>query len=430
MDHSRPKRSRANLANQDMINNLPDDIKCKILVLLPVQEAVQTSVLSKQWRHKWASMPKLFVSELNCVSPTLGDTYASHLENFVDKLLLLHKGPLKSFQLFTGQCCPPAFDQWMLVLSRLGIVDLHWVLVNYEVEYRIPSIFFSFDVLETVYLCNFLLKVPPYFNGFKALHSMELLKFTSTTADLTKLLSNCPVLESLVLISMKVSIGLEIRAPRLKMLIINGSFAYVRLEAPMLVNAKILLRNSDTCCLGKNGGKRNLEEALGGLVHIEKLKIKEDFVKYLAKGSLPDHLPYMFNHLKKVSLKLNLYCFKEIRVACILFHNAPNLQDLYILADARSEEEDPSTLTSFWDTEAAHGLVFNQLKTVFMEQYEACEPILAFVKLILGSAPLLEEMILRESTIYEEDETGNVMQITCDLDKFTKASSKAAIIFE
>ncbi|KAJ4793464.1 F-box/RNI-like superfamily protein [Rhynchospora pubera] len=415
-----------------MISNLPDDIKYKILELLPVQEAVQTSVLSKQWCHKWASMPTIFVSELNCVSPTLGDTYAPRLEKFVDKLLLLHKGPLKSFQLFTGQCRPPAFDQWMRVLSRLGIIDLHWVLVNYEVEYRIPSIFFSFDALETVYLCNFLLKVPQHFNGFKALRSMELLKCTSTTADLTKQLSNCPVLESLVLISMKVSIGLKIRAPRLKMLIINGSFAYVQLEAPMLANAKILLRNSDTCCLGKNGGKSNLEEALGSLVHIEKLKMKEDFVKYLAKGCLPDHLPYMFNHLKKVSIKLNFHRFKEIRVACILFHNALNLQDLYILADPSTltKEEDPSTFTSFWDTEASHGLVFNQLKTIFMEQYEACEPILAFVKLILGSAPLLEKMILRESTIYEEDENGNLTQITLDLDKSTKASTKAAIIFE
>ncbi|KAJ3699930.1 hypothetical protein LUZ61_003635 [Rhynchospora tenuis] len=430
MGHSNPKRSRANLANQDMISNLPDEIKYKILNLLPVQEAVQTSVLSKQWRRKWAFMPKLFVSELNCVSPTLGDTYASRLETFVDKLLLLHEGPLKSFQLFTGQCCPPAFDQWMLVLSRLGIVDLHWVLLNYEVVYRIPSSFFSFNALESVYLCNFLLKVPQPFNGFKALRSMELLKFTSTTADLTKLLSNCPVLESLVLISMRVSIGLEIRALRLKMLIINGSFDYIRLEAPMLVNAKILLRNSDTCCLAKNGGKSNLEEALGSLVHIKRLKMKEKFVKYLAKGCLPDHLPYMFNHLKKVSIKLNLHCFEETRVACILFHNAPNLQDLYILADVRSKEEDPSTLSSFWDAEAAHGLVFNQLKTVFMEQYEACEPMLTFVKIILGSAPLLEEMILRESTIYEEDENGNVTQITVDLDKFTKASSKAAIIFE
>ncbi|KAJ4817284.1 F-box family protein [Rhynchospora pubera] len=265
-----------------------------------------------------------------------------------------------------------------------------------------------------------------------SLRSMELLKCTSTTADLTKLLSNCPVLESLVLISMKVSIGLKIRAPRLKMLIINGSFAYVQLEAPMLANAKILLRNSDTCCLGKNGGKSNLEEALGSLVHIEKLKMKEDFVKYLAKGCLPDHLPYMFNHLKKVSIKLNFHRFKEIRVACILFHNALNLQDLYILADPSTltKEEDPSTFTSFWDTEASHGLVFNQLKTIFMEQYEACEPILAFVKLILGSAPLLEKMILRESTIYEEDENGNLTQITVDLDKSTKASTKAAIIFE
>lgn len=95
--------------------------------------------------------------------------------------------------------------------------------------------------------------------------------------------------------------------------------------------------------------------------------------------------------------------------------------------DVISREEDPSALSSFWDAEAAWGHVFNQLKVVSMEQYEACDPIVAFVKFLLGFAPILEEMLLRESTIYEEYENGNVTQITVDLDKFTKASSKAEI---
>lgn len=143
-------------------------------------------------------------------------------------------------------------------------------------------VFFSFHALDTVFLCN--CKVPCCFDGFKALHTIKLVKFTSSTADMTKLLSNCSALELLILINIKEATGLEIWAPRLKKLIINFCFAYLQLEAPMLMSAKILLKSnlfggkfSDTQFLAKNEGKSNIEEALDSLVHIEKLKMQEDF---------------------------------------------------------------------------------------------------------------------------------------------------------
>nr|XP_043625891.1 putative F-box/FBD/LRR-repeat protein At5g56810 [Erigeron canadensis] len=43
----------------DIINTLPKNIVENILTLMPIQDALKTSILSKKWRHRWKSMPKL-----------------------------------------------------------------------------------------------------------------------------------------------------------------------------------------------------------------------------------------------------------------------------------------------------------------------------------------------------------------------------------
>nr|GFD20615.1 hypothetical protein [Tanacetum cinerariifolium] len=48
----------------DRISNIPSSIIETILCLLPIEEAVRTSILSKEWRYRWIKIPKLvFVEE-------------------------------------------------------------------------------------------------------------------------------------------------------------------------------------------------------------------------------------------------------------------------------------------------------------------------------------------------------------------------------
>ncbi|KAK8483070.1 hypothetical protein V6N13_031635 [Hibiscus sabdariffa] len=82
----------------DRINSLPDHILCYILSFTPIEDAVQTSILSRRWRYLFASMPTLdFYRYLkhnhrrNC----------NNIWGFVDRLLFSPNQPgLECFRLF------------------------------------------------------------------------------------------------------------------------------------------------------------------------------------------------------------------------------------------------------------------------------------------------------------------------------------------
>ncbi|MFS8031599.1 putative F-box-like domain superfamily protein [Helianthus anomalus] len=43
----------------DRITTLPQSIIETILCLLPIEETARTSILSREWRFKWTTIPKL-----------------------------------------------------------------------------------------------------------------------------------------------------------------------------------------------------------------------------------------------------------------------------------------------------------------------------------------------------------------------------------
>ena len=73
----------------DMISNLPDDLLIRILSLLPISEAMNTSLLSKRWESLWKMMPVLKYVEKSC--PTM--TSQGFVE-FCRRSLQLHEAPV------------------------------------------------------------------------------------------------------------------------------------------------------------------------------------------------------------------------------------------------------------------------------------------------------------------------------------------------
>ncbi|KAK4362110.1 hypothetical protein RND71_017351 [Anisodus tanguticus] len=62
------KRAKAAVEGdrEDRISDLPRNVIDRILVLLPVQDAARTCVLSKSWRYIWTMLPSLVLDNQFC----------------------------------------------------------------------------------------------------------------------------------------------------------------------------------------------------------------------------------------------------------------------------------------------------------------------------------------------------------------------------
>ncbi|PHT31133.1 hypothetical protein CQW23_27470 [Capsicum baccatum] len=81
------------------ITDLPDNAVNAILMRLPFQDAVRTSMISKKWRYKWCKLPQLMLDDElwkttdNLLSPSIKFT------TILYNILTLHPGPITNFTL-------------------------------------------------------------------------------------------------------------------------------------------------------------------------------------------------------------------------------------------------------------------------------------------------------------------------------------------
>ncbi|KAL0392150.1 UNVERIFIED_CONTAM: F-box/FBD/LRR-repeat protein [Sesamum radiatum] len=107
----------------DRISNLPSNVIDNILTLLPLHDAVRTSVLSKGWQYKWVTVPYLVFDWT--FENNLSGNYS--IESIIYQLLLLHRGPIVKFK-FRGFKFGPDINNWLYFLSDHRVEEL--VLVN------------------------------------------------------------------------------------------------------------------------------------------------------------------------------------------------------------------------------------------------------------------------------------------------------------
>ncbi|XP_078181969.1 F-box/FBD/LRR-repeat protein At1g13570-like [Carex rostrata] len=330
MNILQPQSGSVDLAlERDYISNLPKDIKEEVLMKLPIKEAGKTSLLSTKWKYVWMSIPKL-VFNRDCAQSE------SELVKVVDRVLLLHCGPILHFVLSSRHACNEAIGRWMLNLSRNGIKYLDIDLWGFCVEKcMIPSSLFSCLALEHVKISGYItIHVPPSFVGFKNLRTLRLLRFSLAGIAVARLISSCPLLESLELKGIAECGRLVIHAPNLTELNISGKFSDLCLETPKLLFASICLENvlgdyldfttpSEDC-------KSNILRVLGSLSTIAYLSLYSDFIMGLAKGPIPEVLPVPFYRLTELRINFNSICKEEVAAAFCLFKSAPNLKVLHL----------------------------------------------------------------------------------------------------
>lgn len=176
----------------DALSNLPCNIIDSILGCLSLRDAVRTSTLSREWRNKWKSVPKL-VFDVDFEDIVL-----------VDHVLHEHHGNINTFVLQVPSyktCSPDIIDRWIarLPASKLQEFTLR---PNFKcIEHGLPSPFFAFKNLMHLSLHRCVFQPPPQFTGFSRLITLDFQSVEVAPAVFEQLVSRCPLLETLKMVN-------------------------------------------------------------------------------------------------------------------------------------------------------------------------------------------------------------------------------------
>ncbi|CAF2045966.1 hypothetical protein HID58_034946 [Brassica napus] len=185
---------------EDRISALPDALLVQILLLLPIKEAVATSILSKPWRCIWTLMPKLVCKDTK-------HTNSKSVWWFLEQSLHLHKAPiLEHLEVKLGSRCPGDVDVGKLILNA---VERYVRLLDFNLKWpakpvSLPKTLYTCKTLKKLILSNKILIELSFEAFLPSLTKLELINVVyKDEGSLIRLLSSCPVLKTLIVVREK-----------------------------------------------------------------------------------------------------------------------------------------------------------------------------------------------------------------------------------
>ncbi|KAK2398897.1 F-box/FBD/LRR-repeat protein [Trifolium repens] len=335
----------------DRISCLPDHIIDQILSRLPIKDAGRTSVLSSEWRKKWSTQSNL-VFDRQCVSAASSEdpsVIKIKFSRIIDHVLLHHSGPINKVKISDFGCgiidmnYVADIDLWILHLNKRSIKKL--VLdFCFEQRYKIPWCLFSCQSLLHLKLCWCSLKLPMTFEGFRNLKSLKLDQVKMAQDVFENLISGSPLLEKLILSDFAGFTQINIRAPNIKFVKIDGKFEGISFDnTPQLA-------------------------------------------KYLLADVVPVKLPTPCINLTSLSIYVNFNDLKEISVVLCLLKSSPNLKALEIFGCPKEEHSDSYCLEDI----SSEPVMFLKLRRVKILDISGTKSEIDFIKFILLYSPSAE----------------------------------------
>ncbi|GMY24494.1 F-box/FBD/LRR-repeat protein At1g13570-like [Fagus crenata] len=378
--------------NIDRISNLPWDVLDSILVHIPLNEAVRTSILSSKWRYKWTGLSRFIIDD-KCLRCYLSDKVVRWKEimKIIHQVQSNNGGPIEKFKL-AAYCRPDHsdLDQWIRFLTEKGIKELILKGFDSVKRFKLPSCVFSCPQLSCLELNGCIINLSPTFRGLNSLASLHLAYVYISSETLESLIVNCSVLERLTLLNIDHSAVFKINNLNLKYLKIDSNFEDICLKnAPLLSSVDIRLK--DVPRHFDQGKTCNLVRVIGCLYGIHKLILSGCFLEFLAYNYVPERLPAMLNHLLTLELReVRLDNLKIVKVLLSVLCSAPSLEELVISVSSLSQ-------FALQDIQIALCLVdfyFNKLKVVKIRGLWGSKPEYEFIKFILAHSPVLETMTI------------------------------------
>ncbi|KAM5572639.1 F-box/FBD/LRR-repeat protein [Rosa sericea] len=377
----------------DRISNLPVDVTHRILCKLSIKEAVRTTVLSRNWKHNCDMLPHVVFDDRCCVSDQKGKiTKRKRKTKFchiVDQVFSLQENntSIVTFKVSHQNKHVNSWhiDRWIRHLSRTSVRTV--ILEQWEGSlYNVSSRLFSCQDLEYLELYGCFLKIPSSFEGFGKLKSLNIQKSTVDKGALKKLICCCPLLASLILYECKGITHLNIDAPNLKYLDVEGAFEDLNIENSL--NLVYVAINQ----LQASGSCSNLLKYFVQLSHLNRLKIQGCFLQ-CAVDSLQDELPKPYLCLKSLCLSIRLANLEEILAAIRLLRSSPALQDLELSVRQGDGAAFAPGGTTYWLNDNQNWDEFSQLKTLKVTSFSAgARNEVDFIKFLLVSSPALRQL--------------------------------------
>ncbi|KAK3416695.1 hypothetical protein EUGRSUZ_H02468 [Eucalyptus grandis] len=367
----------------DRISELPKHIAEEILSRLPIKQAGRTSVLSRKWRHKWRSIPRLVFDD-QCTRKNVYGQPLQNLAKIIDRVLLLHTGPIQTFVLSDkGLSATRDIDHWILRLSEVSIKQIELCIYAPQ-KYKLPSCLFNCRDLTRLKLYGCSAIIPSSFEGFKNLDTLYLERVGLPPNGIEFLISRCPLLKHLTLKNLEGITRVSVEAAHnLESLDVGGAFLDVAFS----------VRN-----------------------HLES-------VTYWAFENFPPTLPRALVHLNYLSTCIDFNSKEQILTVICLIRSSPQLRNAVFQNRPKKQQTTGiAKMADFWKDHHHQSCCLEQLQVVSMRTIFGTEPELEFMKFLLTSLLNLQKMIIRPN-----DRTVEV-KLLRELVRFRRVSAQAEVI--
>lgn len=432
----------------DRILRLPKDVIHRILKLMPTRDAARTSILSTKWRYIWAEHPNLVADKKFWIDMKAMRLFKEFSVDFavdtINRMLFHHFGHINKFVLDISDMRSERhcdIDLWLSLLSRRGVKVL--TLENsVSTPYILPSCVFSNSDLTNLSISNcilkttkslvsnsdltkmnisgFIFKSKKYFTALNKLESLNLVNI-----NLSSLVLVTPVLSSLTLNSCRGTRDFVISAPRLVSLTLTDNDDLVLSPFLTCSNVESAYISSVNKKLEHHGDSEsiNMMKLLSCWPKISKFLLDGSSLKYLTTGTVPKEFPCMLSLRRFVPFYINLNLDQIPWVLCVL-QNSPVLHKFEIWFNKGVTND--LGLVNYLEEQNITNQRMEQLRVVKMKYFRASKAEVLFTKLLLRSAPSLEQMLVEEDDNLDPIER---LRISKELMRLRRASTNAEIIF-
>ncbi|CAM8950493.1 unnamed protein product [Rhodiola kirilowii] len=323
----------------DRISELPVHLREHILDCLSIKDAVATSILSNKWRYCWTGLRKLeFNSDFWDFDEHLElDDPLEHVRA-VDRVLMLHCGPIREFTLFIPQIENITVDvnMWLCVLSNNVVQKIEIYAGEYQEPgddcFPMPSCLFHCRELEKLSLHFCKLIRPSDFKGFANLTCLSLCNVDITPSLLESLISGCLLLETLTLEYLMLKGPFALETLNLKTFYFNDrSLEFIIFkDNPKLTYVSLLGTGQSEFDRTDTPQLYSTIDCLCSLSMIKELTYDFFLLEPLPE-KFPSSTPTPLENLKCLTLRfVDVLLSKDILFTLCLLRSAPNLQNLTV----------------------------------------------------------------------------------------------------